>query len=72
MSRSEKIAAIAAAIALVEWERRAALAVADSPVAGQGRLDGWVMVSRRDARRSGMSRGPWRISGRIGRGWSRH
>lgn len=63
----EEIAAIVAAIELADRERRAAWDAADGPGTAQGRLDGWLTVSRRAARRSGMPRGPWRISGRIGR-----
>lgn len=35
--------------------------------AGDDVLDEWVRSARLGARRSGLQRGPWRLSGRIGR-----
>jgi hypothetical protein len=59
----EHVAAIAAAIAVVAAERAAATAdAAPSDV-----LTMWVEASRRSAQRSGLQRGPWRMSGRLGR-----
>ncbi|MGI8795701.1 MAG: acyl-CoA carboxylase epsilon subunit [Acidimicrobiia bacterium] len=60
----DEVAAITAALATVYAERAAAAARAASP--GDG-LDAWVRASRLTARRAGLMRGPWRLSGRIGR-----
>jgi hypothetical protein len=59
----EEVAAITAAVAVVYAERAAVArtaAMGDAPSA-------WVRASRLTARRSGLMRGPWRLSGRIGR-----
>ena len=59
---AEQVAAIVAALSVIEAERAAA--------AGQGAhepMSMWVEASRRSAQRSGMQRGPWRLSGRIAR-----
>jgi hypothetical protein len=60
----DEVAAITAALATVLAEREAA-ARATTPT-GDG-LDAWVRTSRLTARRAGLMRGPWRLSGRIGR-----
>jgi hypothetical protein len=65
----EEVAAIAAAISAVLAERDAAARAATASAAsdrGEG-LDAWVRATRLSARRSGLDRGPWRLSGRIGR-----
>ncbi|HUF82960.1 MAG TPA: acyl-CoA carboxylase epsilon subunit [Acidimicrobiia bacterium] len=59
----DEVAAITAALAAVFAEREAAARAAS---AGDG-LDAWVRASRLTARRAGLMRGPWRLSGRIGR-----
>ena len=56
----EEVAAIVAAIA--ELSRRATVA----PARDDG-LHEWVHASRLTSRRAGLQRGPWRLSGRIGR-----
>ena len=62
----EELAAITAAIEVVRHER--ALAAARAAAAGPGEhLDAWVRASRLTARRAGLLRGPWRLSGRIDR-----
>jgi len=58
----EEVAAIVAAIA--ETMRQA---TADDAHADGGPLEEWTRASRVTARRSGLQRGPWRLSGRIGR-----
>jgi hypothetical protein len=55
----EEIAAIVAAVGAL----RGATAV-DAPEAG---VHEWVRVARLRARRTGLQRGPWRLSGRVGR-----
>jgi len=57
----EEVAAIVAAIA--ELARRQA-APPVTPTAG---LHEWVHAARLSSRRAGLQRGPWRLSGRIGR-----
>ena len=59
---SEHVAAIAAAIAVLQAEPRAA-----APVGNPEHLSMWVEASRRSAQRANLQRGPWRLSGRIGR-----
>jgi hypothetical protein len=61
----EEVAAITAAISTVLEEQRA-VAAAGCAVDSE-RLDAWVRASRLTARRTGLKRGPWRLSGRIGR-----
>jgi hypothetical protein len=56
----EEVAAIVAAITEVT-RRQAARAPADDG------LREWVHAARLTGRRAGMQRGPWRLSGRIGR-----
>ena len=60
----EEVAAITAAIATVMAEREAAARAAAT--AGPD-MSAWIRASRLTARRAGLSRGPWRLSGRIGR-----
>jgi hypothetical protein len=57
----EQVAAIVAALSVIEAER----AAAPRPVEVE-QISMWVEASRRAAQRSGMQRGPWRLSGRIG------
>lgn len=61
---AEQVAAIVAALAVIEAERAAearAAAAAAEPVSM------WVEASRRSAQRAGMQRGPWRLSGGLGK-----
>ena len=57
----EEAAAIAAAVVVVEQSRAVAMAAEDDT------LHLWVEASRRSAQRAGLQRGPWRLSGRLGR-----
>ena len=59
----EHVAAIAAAIAVVQAERRAPTVAPTQPE----HLSMWVEASRRSAQRALLQRGPWRLSGRLGR-----
>jgi alkylhydroperoxidase family enzyme len=65
----EELAAITAAIEVVRHERAHAAARAAASATGgdADQLDAWVRASRLSARRAGLLRGPWRLSGRIGR-----
>jgi Acyl-CoA carboxylase epsilon subunit len=59
----EEVAAVTAvAVALQQRQAAAVAAPADAPV-----LSAWVDASRRSAQRALLQRGPWRLSGRIGR-----
>ena len=61
----EEVAAIVAALTVLEEERRTAL---PPPSADRGaHLDAWVRAARLSGRRAGLIRGPWRLAGRIGR-----
>jgi tRNA C32,U32 (ribose-2'-O)-methylase TrmJ len=56
----EEVAAIMAAVAAVQATAARTSGVDDT-------LHEWVRGARLSARRSGLQRGPWRLSGRIGR-----
>jgi hypothetical protein len=56
----EEVAAILAAVA-------ACSQVAAPATGSGGSLHEWVRGTRLSARRAGLQRGPWRLSGRIGR-----
>ncbi len=60
----EEVAAIAAVTALLDEQRRAAGAAVES---NDDTLSMWVEASRRSAQRALLQRGPWRLSGRLGR-----
>jgi hypothetical protein len=59
----EEVAAVTAVTVALEEQRRAAVAAA--PESEQ--LNMWVEASRRSAQRALLQRGPWRLSGRLGR-----
>lgn len=61
----QEVAAITTALTMLETQRT-------QTAAGDGaqprdHLDAWVEASRRSAQRAALQRGPWRLSGRIGR-----
>jgi hypothetical protein len=61
----EEVAAIVAAVSAALASSAAAAAAA---VTGSGEPPSrWVQASRLTTRRTGLSRGEWRLSGRIGR-----
>ena len=62
----EQVAAIIAALSVLEAERAAAVAAAASASRDEPKSM-WVEASRRSAQRAGMQRGPWRLSGRLGK-----
>jgi hypothetical protein len=66
----EEVAAIVAAVAAIARQRE--LAPPPDPAgraetAASGQLDAWVRASRLTARRRGLTRGEWRLSGRVAR-----
>ena len=56
----DEIAAILAAVAV-------STSVGATPEGADDTLHEWVRGSRLGSRRAGLQRGPWRLSGRIGR-----
>ena len=60
---AEQVAAIVAALSVIEADRAADVRRVDRPE----QMSMWVEASRRSARRAGMQRGPWRLSGRLGK-----
>ena len=58
----QEVAAITAALSLVLREREQAAAAHV-----ESQLNEWVRAGRLTSRRAGLQRGPWRLSGRIGR-----
>ena len=60
----QQVAAIVAALTVLEAERSVSVPAAP---AGVVPMSMWVEASRRSAQRSGMQRGPWRLSGRLGK-----
>ena len=59
----EELAAITAALVVLERERAEAIATAAPP--GPAVPSEWVRASRLVARRTALARGPWRLDGRI-------
>ena len=59
----EEVAAIVAALEVCLADDAPAAAM----VASDDTMQEWVRGSRLGARRAGLQRGPWRLSGRIGR-----
>ncbi len=62
----EEVAAVAAVTIALE-QQRAAEAAAAARGADSEQLSMWVDASRRSAQRALLQRGPWRLSGRLGR-----
>ncbi len=63
----EEVAAIVAAVSVLVEERRRAAEARTGDVQGPARLDAWMRASRLSGRRAGLTRGPWRLAGRVGR-----
>lgn len=67
----EEVAAIVAALAQIRRQSAASGAPPSAggagPSAGAQQLDHWRVAGRLAHRRVGMARGPWRLSGRLGR-----
>jgi hypothetical protein len=65
----EEVAVIAAAFEVLQRERAEAAARASASASGGDaeHIDAWVRAARLAGRRSGMLRGPWRLSGRLSR-----
>jgi hypothetical protein len=64
----EEVAAIVAALAVIDAEERARAAAAAAAAAGDAeRVDAWVRSARLSGRGAGYTRGPWRLAGRLSR-----
>ena len=64
----EEVAAIVAALAVIDAEDRAARAAAAAAgTADPDRVDAWVTAARLSNRGAGFTRGPWRLAGRLSR-----
>jgi hypothetical protein len=63
----EHVAAITAALGVIEAEQLAAARAGAASRAHPEQLSAWVEASRRSAQRALLQRGPWRLSGRLGR-----
>jgi hypothetical protein len=61
----EEVAAVTAVTVALEQQRAEAAAAAGR--APTDELSMWVDASRRSAQRALLQRGPWRLSGRLGR-----
>ena len=65
---AEEVAAIVAALAVLDAEEHAAAAAAAAGAAGDGdRIDAWVHSARLSGRGAGFTRGSWRLAGRLSR-----
>ena len=65
---AEEVAAIVAALAVIDTEARAAAAAAAAQSGGDAdHLDAWVRSARLSGRGKGFTRGPWRLGGRLSR-----
>jgi hypothetical protein len=63
----EEVAAILAALAVIDAEDRARRAVAAGSDGDGERIDAWVRAARLSNRGAGYTRGPWRLAGRLPR-----
>jgi hypothetical protein len=64
----EEVAAIVAALAVIDADDRARAAAAAASAGGDDdRIDAWVRSARLSGRGAGYTRGPWRLAGRLSR-----
>ena len=63
---AEEVAAIVAALAVIDVEDRARAANGTAGV-DDDRIDAWVRSARLSGRGAGFNRGPWRLGGRLPR-----
>jgi hypothetical protein len=65
---AEEVAAIVAALAVIDADERAWAAAAAANANGdEDRIDAWVHSARLSGRGAGFTRGPWRLAGRLSR-----
>jgi len=63
---AEEVAAIVAALAVIDAEEQARAAAAAAG-GDADRIDAWVRSARLSGRGAGFTRGPWRLAGRLSR-----
>jgi len=63
----EEVAAIVAALAVIDTEDRARQAATALAGGDDDRIDAWVRSARLSGRGAGFTRGPWRLAGRLSR-----
>jgi hypothetical protein len=63
---AEEVAAIVAALMVIDAEDRARAAAGSAGV-DDNRIDAWVRSARLSGRGAGFTRGPWRLGGRLSR-----
>jgi hypothetical protein len=65
---AEEVAAIVAALAVIDADERArAAAAASAAGTDEDRIDAWVASARLSGRGAGFTRGSWRLAGRLSR-----
>lgn len=64
---AEEVAAIVAALAVIDAEDQARAAAAAVTAGGEDGIDAWVRSARLSGRGTGFTRGPWRLAGRLSR-----
>lgn len=64
---AEEVAAIVAALAVIDAEEQVRAAATAAAAEDGDRIDAWVRSARLSGRGSGFTRGPWRLAGRLNR-----
>jgi hypothetical protein len=64
---AEEVAAIVAALAVIDAEDRSRSAAAATAGGDDDRIDAWVRAARLSGRGQGFTRGSWRLGGRLSR-----
>ncbi|HEV7862644.1 MAG TPA: hypothetical protein VGR20_08090 [Acidimicrobiia bacterium] len=64
---AEEVAAIVAALAVIDTEDRARAGAAGAAGSDSDRIDAWVRSARLSGRGQGFTRGSWRLGGRLSR-----
>jgi hypothetical protein len=64
---AEEVAAIVAALAVIDAEDQARVAAAGAIGGPDERIDAWVRAARLSGRGAGFTRGSWRLAGRLNR-----
>jgi hypothetical protein len=64
---AEEVAAIVAALAVIDADDRARRSAAATAAGDPDRVDAWVHSARLSNRGAGFTRGPWRLAGRLSR-----
>jgi hypothetical protein len=64
---AEEVAAVVAALAVIDAEDQARAAALGAVGADDDALGAWVRSARLSGRGAGYTRGPWRLAGRLNR-----